>query len=648
MTSRIILGLWILPVLAALASAQLPGEIKGHAGFVHHLAFSPDGNIMATASLDKTVKIWDAKTGKELKTLKGHTDQVYCVAVNNDGSMVASGSRDKSIRLWDVKEAKVLKELKGHTESVESVAFSPDGKLLASGGLDKAVRLWDASDGRELKNLGTHPDSVYCVAWSPDGTLLASAGREGTIKIWDVKAKKELRLLAIKDSKDGVVQVVFGADNKTLYAGGFDKFLHVWDVAAGRQIRTLGPMPDNLFGLAISRDGAAVAAAAYDGNVRVWNVKTGEAKDVQLQDGKKRTMITFCIAFAPDGKSVVTGHEAHNAVRVTPLEKFAAVVEERRVEEKKAIGGLLPSELRGHAGIVHHLAFSPDGSMLATASFDKTIKIWDAETGKELSTLKGHTDHVYCVAFSSDSAMLASGGKDRSIRLWNVKEGKTIKELKGHTASVDSVAFNPNGKVLASGSADTSVRLWNLDAGTEIGKLGEHGDRVNWVAWSPHGLSLASAGDDGSIKIWDGAAKVVLKSMAVKGSKDGVLQVDFAPDKKVLYACGPDKCVHVWDLGTGTEASRLGPLPDAPFGLAVSPDGKTVAAASHDGHLLLWNTQNGESRAFQLRDGKRSVVTYCIAFTPDGSAVVTGHEADNAVRVTPIDKFVKAAAVPKP
>jgi WD40 repeat protein len=412
-------------------------------------------------------------------------------------------------------------------------------------------------------------------------------------------------------------------------------------VATGKEIKKLGPMPDNLFGLAISRDGATVAAAAYDGNVRVWNVKTGDAKDVQLHDGKKRTMITFCIAFAPDGKSVVTGHEAQNAVRVTSLEKFATVVEERRVEEKKVIVSLLPSELRGHTGFVHHLAFSPDGSMLATASFDKTIKIWDAETGKELSTLKGHTDHVYCVAFNSDSTMLASGGKDNSIRLWNVREGKFIKELKGHTASVDSVAFNPNGKVLASGSFDKSVRLWNLDTGAEITKLGEPRDSVNWVAWSPLGLTLASAGNDGTIKIWDGAARIELKSLAVKGSKDGVAQVEFAPDKKVLYACGPDKCLRVWDLGTGTEVSKLGPLPQALFGLAVSPDGKTVATACYDGHLRLLDLQNGETRAFQLRDGKRSVVTYCIAFTPDGSAVVTGHEADNAVRVTPIDKFAK-------
>jgi WD40 repeat protein len=640
MTSRTLLGSWLFLVFAALAAGQLPGEIKGHTGSIHHLAFSPDGSIMATASLDKTVKIWDAKSGKELKTLKGHTDQVYCVAINNDG-LVASGSRDKTIRLWDVKEAKTLKELKGHAESVESIAFSPNGKLLASGGLDKTVRLWDTGDGREVQNLGSHADSVYCVAWSPNGSLLASAGREGTIKIWDVEGKKESKLLAIKDSKDGVVQVVFGADNKTLYACGFDKFIHVWDVAAGKEVGKLGPMPDNLFGLAINTDGSLVAAAAYDGNLRLWNTKTRQGKVIQLQDGKKKTAVTFCIAFAPDGKSVATGHEANNAVRVTRLEKFVAVAVERSSEEKKTGGGLLPSELRGHTGVVHHVAFSPDGSMLATASFDKTIKIWDAETGKELNTLKGHTDHVYCVAFSSDSTMLASGSRDKSIRVWNVRDGKLLKELKGHTESVDTVAFNPNGKVLASGSVDKSVRLWNIVTGTEIAKLGEHSDGVNWLAWGPHGLTLASAGNDGIIKIWDGASKTQLKSIAVKGSKDGVAQVEFAPDRKVLYACGPDKCLHVWDLGTATEISKLGPLSDAPVGLAVSPDGKRVATACFDGHLSMWDMQNGESKAFQLRDGKRPVVTYCIAFTPDGSAVVTGHEADNAARVTPIDKFVK-------
>jgi WD40 repeat protein len=333
MLSRVFVGLSLGLFLASLVQAQLPAELKSHTGFVYSVAFSPDGTMLATGSFDNTVKIWDAKSGKILQTCKGHTNQVYCVSWNNDGSLLASASQDKTIRLWNPKDGKTVKELKGHTEIVDWVAFSPNGKLLASGGLDKSVRLWNAADGKEFKNLGVHKDTIYCVAFSPDGKLLASSSNDGTIKIWNVDGLTESKVLA---GKDGVLQVAFGPDSKTLYSCGFDKYLHVWNVTDGKEITVVGPSPDDLHGLAVSKDGKIIVTAGYGGNLRQWDPLALKAKEFQLQDGKKKKMITYCITLTPDDKAVVTGHEAGNAARVTPLDKFTDVkIEKKKEEEKK-------------------------------------------------------------------------------------------------------------------------------------------------------------------------------------------------------------------------------------------------------------------------------------------------------------------------
>jgi WD40 repeat protein len=334
MTNRIAVALGLLAVLPAALPAQAPTELKGHTGLVYSVAFSPDGKTLATGAFDNTIKLWEWPAGKEVKTLMGHTAPVYCVAFAPDGTLASSGA-DKTIKLWNLADGKA-KDLAGHTDTVDSIAWSPDGKMLASASADKTVRLWDVAMGKEAKNLGAHATSVYSVSFSKDGKMLASASSDGVIKIWDVPGQKEAKTLpayAAKTDKDpeklghknAALGAVFTPDGKQLLSVGFDRVLHVWDVEKGAEVKEIPAKlekdpDDDQYAVAFSPDGSKIATIGYASNLYLWEL---DKEKPTFKKKLREKVVAYCLAFTPDGKAVVTGHElpagAGGIVLVTPL-----------------------------------------------------------------------------------------------------------------------------------------------------------------------------------------------------------------------------------------------------------------------------------------------------------------------------------------
>jgi WD40 repeat protein len=307
----------------------------------------------------------------------------------------------------------------------------------------------------------------------------------------------------------------------------------------------------------------------------------------------------------------------------------AAVLPDARVAAQ-------PAPTKAHNDLVHCVAVSPDGKLLATAGFDNTVKLWEINPdgtikSKEKKVLAGHTGPVYAVAFDpKDGKTLATASQDKTARVWDVADGKMKFELKGHTDIVDTVAFSPDGKLLASAGADKAVKLWNPADGKEVKSLGTHDGSVYTVAFSPDGKLLASAGSgkDNLVKIWDVKDQKEVKQL--KGHEQPVTSVVFAGNT-VVVTTSMDRTIRVWSATDGKETKKLGPTADDPYSVAWSEKTKQIAVCGYSGQVTVWALDADKPKFTHAIKSPG----YCIAFTPDGKGVYTGHN-NGTVAVTPI------------
>ena len=592
-----------LALLNTVHNVAAPNTLGGHANSVNGVSFSRNGKMLASASDDHTVKLWDTSTGTEIKTLIGHTNWVWGVSFSPDSKMLASASKDKTVKLWDISTGKEIKTLTGHTNEVNRNSFSPDGKILASASKDKTVKLWNTSTGKEIKTLTGHTNEVWGVSFSPDGKILASASHDKTVKLWDTSIGKEIKTLT--GHTDAVWGVSFSPDGKILASASNDKTVKLWNTSTGKEIKTLTGHTEGVLGVSFSPDGKMLASASNDKMVKLWDKSTGQ--EIKTLTG--HTNEVWEVSFSPDGK-ILASASVDNTVKLWDTSTGQEI-----------------KTLTGHTEGVGWVSFSPNSQMLASASADNTVKLWDTSTGKEIKTLSGHTNWVWGVSFSPNGKMLASASDDNTVKLWNTSTGKEIKTLTGHTEWVKWVSFSPNGKMLASASDDKTVKLWNTSTGKEIKTLTGHRDAVWGVSFSPDGKMLASASADNTIKLWDTSTDKEIKTLT--GHTEGVRGVSFSPDGKMLASASTDNTVKLWDTSTGKEIKTLTEHTKEVNRISFSPDGKMLASASADNTVKLWDTSTGKE--IKTLTGHTDWVLG-VSFSPNGKMLASA-SADNTVKL---------------
>ncbi|EDX73589.1 hypothetical protein MC7420_3763 [Coleofasciculus chthonoplastes PCC 7420] len=529
--------------------------LNGHNRQVNSVAWSPNGQTIATASNDQTAKLWSLD-GKELATLNGHNHQVKSIDWSPDGQFLATASEDETVRLWS-RDGKLLKTFQGHNNAVYSVSFSPDGQTIASASEDETVRLW-SRDGKLLKTFQGHNNAVYSVSFSPDGQTIASASGDNTVKLWSRDGKV---LKTFKGHNQPVNSVSFSPDGQTIASASLDQTVRLWNRDNAIPELTLKGHEDQVNSVSFSPDGQTIASASLDQTIRLWNFG-----GKQLKTLKGHTNTVNHVSFSPDGKTIAS----------TSADKTIKLW---------SVDGRQLNTLTGHSDLVRSVVWSLDGQTLASASADKTIKLWSVD-GRQLNTLTGHSDLVRSLSFSPDSKTIASTSWDKTVRLWNRDKAILQLTLTGHNNDVNSVSFSPDGKMLASASDDKTIKLWSVN-GKELNSLQDN-DKVYSISFSPSGQTIASAGEDTTVKLWSVDHK---RAKIIKGHSKPVYDVSFSPDGETIASGSWDKTVKLWNK-KGQIMQTLEGHTNLVFSVAFSPDDKMLASASADNTVILWNLED--------------------------------------------------------
>jgi WD40 repeat protein len=561
-------------------------------GSVMVVDVSPDDRWIACGTQFGNVQIFDAETLQMVEILSGHVEHVRALAWSPDGERLASGGSDGSVRLWDTADWRSQVVAK-QTGVVSSVAWSPDGKKLAFGGSAHRISLWSPDGGPEI-TLPTHYFTT-ALSWRPDGRSLAVGCGDGKLNLWNPASTEPI---AIEAHKRRLHSLAWSPDGQWLATGGADATLRFWHadgtpgpvnvtpnsevtavawspdgqwlVSGGKDVRVRFWQRDGSFGptfrghlagvhsLDWSCGGAWVVSASGDGSMRFWSAD-GPLREPIRGSGQNNLRV----AWSPDSKRFVTGgpyRTAHvfNTDGTAVFAPQGNTLQTRHVAWSRdgrriALGSHLMDSLYlcgadGSPGVpiqgsfgVNDISFSPDGLWMATANTDRTVRLW-AHNGTAGPVL----DHgnAAAISWSPDSQRLVTGGADSTLRLWNV-DGTALHAVEAHAKRVEAVAWSPDGNRIASGAA-TVVRLWDPD-GNPIAVLKGHGDDISGVAWRPDSRQLVSCSQDRTVRIWnvDGTLQHVMQ-----GHVDTPRSVAWSPDGRWIASTG-DGTVLLWDAATG-------------------------------------------------------------------------------------------------
>jgi WD40 repeat protein/DNA-binding SARP family transcriptional activator len=492
-------GDWEAPYRALWASVKPRSEriTGGHQGLVNAVCtVTVSGTeLLASASGDGTIRIWDPVTGQQRAVLEGHQDCVWSVCSLAQQKVLASASADGTVRTWDPESGQLLKILDGHSGEVNDVCpLSRAGKeLLASVGDDRSIRIWDLETGQQCGMLEGHQDWVYavCQVAAAGSDLLASTCKDGTVRIWDLETGRQRAMLEAHRGEVNSVCPVAVAGQQLLATAGDDGTVRIWDPESGRQFRVLeghrGGVNDVCPVTVASQP--LLASAGADRTVRIWDPGSGQQR--VLLECHRGGVTSVCPVMA-GGKELLATAGSDGDVRTWDPET-----------------GQLRAMLEGREWVNSVCQTTVAGTeLLATCDY-RTVRIWDPHTGRQLRVLEGHDHWVngVCPVTVAGRELLASACDDRTVRIWDPAAGQQRAVLEGHRDplySVCSLTVAGQG-LLASAGGDGTVRIWDPVAGQQRAVLEGHRGEANGVC--PLTVAgrelLASVGDDGMARIWD-------------------------------------------------------------------------------------------------------------------------------------------------
>ena len=579
--------------------------LNGHTGFVTSFAYCPVNNLIASSSYDKTVKIWDAATGAEVFSFSGHTNVVTAVEFTPDGKYVVSGSLDQTVRIWSIEEQRLVDTLEDfgtpYVSGISCLTISKDGKYLVSGNEKGMVVVWNL-ENKQRVDAFRMTDGLKSVLISADNRYVVLASKEHSIKILDLDKGEIVDVLS--GHTDGVNSLAFSSDYRFLVSASGDKTIKVWDFYKRKLHKSFdnGKWVDYA---SLSPDNKYIVSASGDEMLRIWSIDKDGAVDSLKGHTHRITKAMFCM----DGQKIVSSSWDYTI----------------RAWDNPII--LNPNIWRAHTDVVTSVAWH--GDVIASASADNRILLWDVKTGELKDSLMGHQGNVSHVAISRDGQKLVSSSWDKTIKIWDLVQRKELYTMDGSGDYVESASFSPDGQRIVSTSWDQTVRVW--DTKTKMGQktLYGHSGFVNMAVYSPDGQVIASCSSDSTLILWDA---IRLDSLHVlKGHQGSVNACAFSPDSKKIASASSDQTIGIWDVERGENCSYLKGHTSEITSVCFSKDGRYLLSSSNDGTIKVWDI-NREAIVHSLDRNTAHGINIAL-FGQDDRTILSG-EQDKTIRIS--------------
>ena len=583
-----------------MATGRLCAPPIPHASWLHTVAFSPDSTGLVTAGDEARARLRDARSGEETGTPLAHPTGLWGAVFSPDGETIATCA-GLTVRWWDARARELRSESAPLESEVRMLRFSPDGRWLLAACFSGTMRLFSTADGQAAGQPMRHADEVRTVVFSSDGARVLTASNDYTARVWSVPGGEPLA--PPMRHGDTVSFATFSADGARIATCSSDHTTRVWDAHTGRPLTQPLRHLEQPRAAAFTPDGTTLYASGADSIVVRWDLRAlggpggmlrGERAEFST-DGSRviaaakgpcvwetATLHPLAVEsggaslarFSPDGRRAAFVHGS--TVKMTTLDETAAAL---------AIS---------HPEAVADFCFSPDGKRLATASRDRTARIWDAATGAALTPPLPHDAPVASVRFSPDGKTLltATVMPPETARpwdaahLWDAATGQPTGSAMSHIDHVLTAEFSPVGALVATASNDNTARVWDARTGQPVTAALRHAGTVTAVVFSPDSRRVATASVDGTARLWD--ARTGAPIARPLPHDDHVNDVQFSPDGRRLATASRDKTVRVWDASNGqplTESLRH----NAPVAqVRFHPDGQRLLASTADGTARIW------------------------------------------------------------
>ncbi len=625
---------------------QILGEVgpvnKGHNGNVYAVQFSPSDELIASASADRSIKLWELDQNGEYQFRRtiygcvleneacdGHNGSVNAIAFNPSGNYLASASEDRTVKLWqtDGEYMATIGESEPdtqHQRAVNEIAFSPDGRSLISVSDDRSIKIWERDFGgndftlrqtisgcRSTEVCDGHQDEVKGVAITPDGKMFVTVSDDKTVKVWNFEdGTLAHTLIGHTDEVEDVAIDTHLRGTHLIATVSRDKTVRLWNTE-GTAIRTLPGHTSRIYDVVFKPGEAAIASGSRDRSIKLWRLNNEIVTPFY-----GHTSRVYAVTFSPNDQIIASGGRDHTV----------------RLWNRQ---GRLLHTLRGHTAEIEKVVFSPNGRLLASASWDGTVKLWTVQ-GELLYTFEGHTKEVYGVEFSPDGNMVASLSADRTMKLWDLN-GNEIQTVELNEGRVYDLHFSADSELIALAIGSTIQTLEKHGSGRRTYRIGKkiggcqilddncyaHGDDVEAIAITNDKDMIVSASRDSTVKFWDRDGHHLI---TLRGHDSEIEGLNLSPDNQKLVSASRDSTLVIWEnLPTLKELRRLNSRTDEP----IEHWGSNVKDAADPEHVNRFDIES------TVLKGHRAEV-YAADFNTDGTMLVSA-SADQSIILWNLD-----------